>query len=233
MAAISSRLSLGSDRRPDIRLRVRRACCRRRMAAQPSNVAAKIRPALIFPAVRRSDGAGRGVRADARRSARRERAASPRRYPSRRRSDRGLTGLALIATRRRLVRLGKCGGGRLSLLAANPRRCAAITSSNAPIDAEGLKQPVFDLNPAKQRRDDRQGRPRSERCPRRRTARRQRHRRSTVSGGLVGSIAQIRPRRSLDLVEFEREPGAQQAARWREPYPVPPRQRTSIVACRG
>ena len=64
-----------------------------------------------------------------------------------------------MATRRRLVRDGKCGGGRLSLPAATAAQIAAITSSNGPDDAECPKQPVIDFDPAKQRGDaDKAGR---------------------------------------------------------------------------
>ena len=43
------------------------------------------------------------------------------------------SGLALIATRSRLVSVGKCGGGCLNLAAATPAQIAANVTSNAPI----------------------------------------------------------------------------------------------------
>ncbi|XSC45063.1 hypothetical protein ACF1BQ_001990 [Bradyrhizobium sp. RDT10] len=107
-----------------------RACRRRRVAAQPSKVAIRIRPACIFllsrpvrdRCLRRSpagdaDGANKTDAAVSR-------AAS---------SWSGWSGLALIAMRRRLVNEGNCGDGFLSLAAANPAQIAAIASSNAPM----------------------------------------------------------------------------------------------------
>ena len=82
-------------------------------------------------------------------------------------------------------------------------------------DAKGRKRPVLDFNPAKQRRTtDQKGRE-------------QKHSRSRKQpdGNSVGRdgtrrllcpIAQVRPHRQFDLVQFERQPSAQQAARWRE-----------------
>jgi len=43
-----------------------------------------------------------------------------------------LRGLALMATRKRLVREGKCAGGRLSFIAASPAQMTAIATSSAP-----------------------------------------------------------------------------------------------------
>ncbi len=45
----------------------------------------------------------------------------------------GLIGLALMATRRRLVSDGNCGAGRFSRLAARPAQIAAITTSKPPV----------------------------------------------------------------------------------------------------
>ena len=56
-----------------------------------------------------------------------------------------------MATRRRLVRLGKCGGGRFSLPAANAGADRRDHQQQPADGAERPKQPVIDFDPAKQR----------------------------------------------------------------------------------
>ena len=58
-----------------------------------------------------------------------------------------------MATRRRLVSVGNRGGGRLSWPTANAAKIARDHQQQYANDREGLKQPVVDFNPAKQRRD--------------------------------------------------------------------------------
>jgi hypothetical protein len=118
VAAISSRLSAASERR-GIKRRCR-ACCRR-TAAQPNKVAAMTgRPDL--PLSRPAGGCA--PRRRSRRGGSRRIAA---RYLWRPRLGR-LIGLALMATRRRLLSDGNCGGGRFSRR-RHPAQIAAITAA--------------------------------------------------------------------------------------------------------
>ena len=107
---------------------IRRACRRRRVAAKPSKVAIRIRPAckclLSLEGDRRlprllAGGAGGVCKIDLAVSF-----AAP--------IWSGLSGLALTATRRRLASEGKCGVFCLSLTAASPAQIAAIIASKAP-----------------------------------------------------------------------------------------------------
>ena len=111
---------------------IRHACRRLRIAAQPSKVAVKIRPAWMLllsrpargrAASRRRLACGAGDEEASKTSAAVVLAAS---------IGSGLSGLALTATRRRLASEGKCRGGRRSPLAAIAAQIIDIASNNAP-----------------------------------------------------------------------------------------------------
>ena len=104
----------------------------------------------------------------------------------------GCNGLALIATRSRLVSDGKCGAGRLSLAAAMPAQIAAIAVSSAPTAANAQNVSVMNFDPAKQRHGaDEAGGDQENAGSRKQPGR------DGVggegAGRLVGPVAQIRP----------------------------------------
>ena len=102
----------------------------------------------------------------------------------------GCNGLALIATRRRLVSDGNCDKGCLSLAAASPAQIAAITDQQSADRGECRELAVVDFDPAKQRhRSDEAGGDQED------SRGREQPGRDGISGdgaaGLVGPVPQI------------------------------------------
>ena len=216
-----AQIVVGAGSRAGHQMSVRRACHRRRVAAQPSKVAIRIRPACICLLLRlvrdrrlRRAPAG-GAEGANRTDAAVSRAAS---------IWSGWSGLALITPKAAGER-GKCGDGCLSLAAASPaqmRRSRAATrrsrrtprtacngfrsSETAPWRRRGTGGDEENAGYGEQACRDGIGR----------------WSRSPGSSG-----AQIRSRRQLDLVEFQSDSGAQQVARRREHLCKPP-----AVTCR-
>ena len=192
---------------------VRRACCRRRAAAQPSNSRRRQpgRPAC----------SGRPGRAAARR------ASGERRSPGRwRRRIAAAVSFAVIdlAGPERIGRDrdAQAAGERGELRWRAAKLCrgeAGADRSNRQQQradgAERPKQAVLDFDPAKQRHDADQAGGDQENPGGREQSRSNRIG-SDRAGRLIGPVAQVRPRRPLDLVELQPQPGAQQVARRRE-----------------